>query len=253
MEQRHSRRVFVEKASSVLKIGALVQALHVFRVDAAPLINPAIPKTEFSSIDDYMEYVEVKKAEVLQTVEAGDILGSIKNLSPEQKMEDFNTYFPMYLAAQIKYEVPWYLMWIMHEAETSASRTVMNDLYLGAMQRGKQKGALYGSVEHDPQRVEEAAEGFEFLRFLPQRQQGQTKNDYTWDYKELLWGAWHIRSRADNPEFYDMPYIAKHSDPLEDRIKYIVEWKYSAQRFGKQRKERYETLSNRGGLRIETP
>lgn len=91
---------------------------------------------------------------------------------------DIKMYYPMYKAVADKYNMDWYLLWIVHENETGAS---------APNSKGLSKDSYYvGAMQRDPNTwpqtfVDKAASGLDFLASLPQRQ----KNDW----KEIAAGA----------------------------------------------------------------
>lgn len=106
-----------------------------------------------------------------------DKMKSNKDLFGSKYIKDVKLYYPIYKAVADKFDMDWYLIWIVHEKETGASagkRGFANDsYYVGAMQR-------------DPniwteEFVNEAAEGLKDLAKLPQRHKD--------DWKEIATGA----------------------------------------------------------------
>lgn len=229
-------------------------ALQPTYVEASPFINPAPTLEQHTqTLADYLEFVELKKDEVHTFIEKQSIMGDLKNISIERQKQELDMYLPMYLAGQIKYGVPAGLLMIIHGHETTFSSDPKTDNYyfIGGMQRGRQIEDLKGSVEHSPESVDDAGRGWEFLAELPQRQvKGRLNGDgktvqQTNDWQEIAWAAKHIRERADNPRIVDQQL------PLEQRIKIVVHYYYSAEIYGQQRVNRFEAVS-RGGFRIET-
>jgi hypothetical protein len=98
------------------------------------------------------------------------------NADPQQT-EDLKMYYPIYRAAQDKSGVPWYLTWIVHEDESSASRNA-NAFILGS----GHYGAMQRAVEFHPDSdIERASAGYSFLKDLPQLHPD--------DWREIVWGA----------------------------------------------------------------
>lgn len=106
-----------------------------------------------------------------------DKMKSNRELFNKKYIKDVKLYYPIYKAVADKFDMDWYLIWIVHEKETGASageRGFANDsYYVGAMQR-------------DPniwteEFVNEAAEGLKDLAKLPQRHKD--------DWKEIATGA----------------------------------------------------------------
>lgn len=96
----------------------------------------------------------------------------------EDRIEDFSIYGKIYLRVAEKFNyVPWYLIFIVHKAETGASKG----------EAGFRKDSYYkGAMQRDPNIwpqafVDKAARGLEDLAALPQR-----RSD---DWKEIAAGA----------------------------------------------------------------
>jgi len=102
----------------------------------------------------------------------------IAKLNPtQQEQADLKIYYPIYRAAQDRFGTPWYLTWIVHEAESTASQNpnafIQGATHFGAMQR---------SVQYHPQEdADRAGAGFEYLATLDVRNPT--------DIKEIPWGA----------------------------------------------------------------
>ena len=97
------------------------------------------------------------------------------NAEPQQA-EDLTMYYPIYRAAQDRFGVPWDLIWIVHQAESTVSRNpaaFTNKVNYGAMGR-----ALADSTDED---VARANRGYEDLRQLLVR--------HFDDKDEIFWGT----------------------------------------------------------------
>lgn len=104
----------------------------------------------------------------------------------EQYVEDLDIYYPIYKVAADRFDVPWYLLWIVHEQESTASRDqnafLANSVHYGAMQRAKKY--------HPDEIVNRISEPSALLAFLPQR--------YAYDWREIIWAAAKLREDSDN-------------------------------------------------------
>lgn len=139
-------------------------------------------------------------------------------------VKDFDMYFPFYDAAAEKFggKTPWYLIWIIHEAETSDSRGLFPDgrsrdhsIYVGAGQRDPRSW---------PQKLaDNAGKGLEYLSKLPQRART--------DWKELAFVAWYFKThQSKSPKF----------DRVRDILKPLL-W-YSSDTQAIKRYHQYLTL-----------
>ncbi len=90
----------------------------------------------------------------------------------DKKREDVEIYYPIYRAVADKYKLDWYLLFIVHEAETGAS----------SGKRGFAPGAQYeGAMQLDratwsQEYIESAVKGLKRLARLPQRHSDDWKN-----------------------------------------------------------------------------
>lgn len=109
----------------------------------------------------------------------------VKLNADTQQTEDLAMYFPIYRAAQDKTGVPWYLTWIVHEQESTASRNpsafILGAAHYGAMERAVQF--------HPDSDVERASKDYGYLTDLPQR--------HADDWREIVWGATALREYID--------------------------------------------------------
>ena len=177
---------------------------------------------EMIQLNDFLLGIEKEHEQIQEFIlqypgnpPTGFLLAPLKKLSKEQELEDFNKYFPMYKAAELKYGVPWLLLWGIHEHETTASRdpNTYNSLYHGAMQRSWQSW---------PERQTfAAAGGWEFLRHLPQRYQN--------DWREIMW-AGHFIKRVSVLQYPHLPedkgiiQVVTNNYSAEDHAKKRVSW-----------------------------
>lgn len=107
--------------------------------------------------------------------EIPDILKKLN--ADQQQVGDLTTYFPIYRIAQDKTGVPWYLTWIVHEQESTASRNP-SAFSVGSPHYGAMGRAVQFHPESD---VERASKDYGFLADLPQR--------HFDDWQEIIWGA----------------------------------------------------------------
>lgn len=96
-------------------------------------------------------------------------------------VEDLKIYYPIYRAAQDKFKVPWYLLWIMHQAESTVSKDP-NAFVVGSY---GQYGAMQRVTRfHFKEDVDFASRGLEFLADFNQRHPD--------DWQEISWAAMKI-------------------------------------------------------------
>ncbi len=166
---------------------ALMASTSKVEPTATPVAGPTqMPMSE----PQKMEVMSVPKitAEQSQQIEKykaelPDILKKL-NADPKQ-IEDLTMYYPFYRAGQDKTGVPWYLTWIVHEDESTASRNpnafIPGAAHYGAMQRSVQF--------HPDSDVERASKDYGYLTDLPQR--------HADDWREIIWGATALREYID--------------------------------------------------------
>ncbi|HYM65554.1 MAG TPA: twin-arginine translocation signal domain-containing protein [Candidatus Sulfotelmatobacter sp.] len=93
------------------------------------------------------------------------IMENNPNVFSKKKIKDVEMYYPIYRAVSDKYKLDWYLLFIVHEAETGAS----------AGKRGFAPDSYYkGAMQLDPNiwsndYINGAAKGLSFLSKIPQR------------------------------------------------------------------------------------
>lgn len=160
-----TRREFL-KAGTVLVVSTGLTCMGIRGVEAKQILDDdkkEVNKTEFESKAEYVKYIEPIKNKYRKIIEQNDILEDYKSLSQEERLKAFDMYFPMYYAAQLKYQVLWELLFLTHAHETTFSMNSNPDgnLFLGSMQR---------SPKYFPESyVIEASKGWLFLADLPQR------------------------------------------------------------------------------------
>ena len=109
-----------------------------------------------------------------------------------QDLEDVSMYYPIYQAAAEKYDLDWYVLWIIHKEESTCSFSVRafegGHEHYGAMQRAL---SWYSNAD-----VDAASQGFEYLSSLPQR--------HFDDWQEIVWAASKFKADADNAQSQGM-------------------------------------------------
>jgi hypothetical protein len=145
----------------------------------------------YSNIDAEKQYVRervvaTQSPEVVETKEQKDkkeldnvilLMKENRNLFSRKYIRDVRMYYPIYKAIAEKFNMDWYLIWIVHEKETGAS----------AGKRGFAEDSYYiGAMQRDPNIwtedfVDKAAKGLEELKDLPQRHKD--------DWREIAAGA----------------------------------------------------------------
>lgn len=102
------------------------------------------------------------------------------------KIEMLRMYYPIYRTAQEAFNVSWYLLWLIHDAESGLSTdpTAFEDTRenYGAMQRAKK---IYGELK-----VKSITFSYQYLANLPQ--------NHPDDWREILWAAAKISRDAES-------------------------------------------------------
>jgi len=181
-----------------------------------------------NTLVDHLREIRPLEAKLRKVVENNDLFAGFKKLTEEERLEDFDTYFPIYLAAELKYEIPWYLLWIIHVHETTASRERWPEV-------GGYKGAMQRSVLYYPDSVvAEAVRGWEALGLLPQRY-SQTRGYFTNDHEEIFFAAWKLRN--------DTNQIKKNNPDLSYEESFLkAQYRYCAPEFAAQRIRQYQYI-----------
>lgn len=202
-ENTIDRRLFLKAAVSA--------AIHMY----LPFLRP---DPEAIKLNIYLSSIKGDQERLAQIVEQHDVFAGFKDFTKAQRLEDFSIYFPAYLAGDLKYQIPWPLLWIIHTAETTVSRDLNPN-------QGEHTGAMQISSRYK-ESLAEATVGWEFLTYLPNQR-------YADDWKELLKGALYIRNGAESIKLED-PQLSD-----QDAILEAVTYKYSARRFGEARVKQY--------------
>lgn len=196
-------------------------------------IEEIFPNYKLPTLKKFLKKIRTERYQFGAVVAENNLMAGIKNLTQEQQLDDFEIYFPIYKAAQIKYQVPWFLLWIIHTHETVASRDPNPGAsdYVGAMQRH--------ALSWPDQEIYEAAQGWEFLDKLPQRYHQPRSiriNSFSVDYQEILWAA----------SFLDrMAQLRYPKLDHEDGILAVVKYNYSAESHGIARVRKYYQLKEK--------
>ncbi len=170
----------------------------VFKMETSQMPIPEMTSDQKTLIEKYRS-------------ELPEIIAKI-NPTPQQ-IKDLEIYYPIYRVGQDRFKTPWYLTWIVHEEESTASRNpnafLENCLQCGAMQR---------DIRYHPQAdVDRANTGLEYFRLLPTREK-------KWDTTDLIWGASAIREYIDQAGSV-LGGLKKYSavGPAQDRYqKYLL-------------------------------
>lgn len=157
---------------------------RTLEVEFQPDISPVIEITdthlfpEFADITSTgQEQLETGTSQELKAVI--DKVSSRPDLFDQRHISDVTIYYPIYKAVADKFGIKWYLLWIVHEAESTVSTNP--DAFNG------KSGYIGGFSRHPDWKesvVEQATAGLEHLASLPQR-------DPT-DWKEAAFAAWHL-------------------------------------------------------------
>lgn len=170
-------------------------------------------------LENYLSSLQGDQERLRQIVEEKDIFAGFKNFTEQQRVDDFNEYFPIYRAADLKYQVPWSLLWIIHADETTVSRDP-------GLNQGKQIKGMQIDPNYD-QYLAEAPVGWEILSDLPGPRDPN-------DWEEILKAALYIRNGAEQVKKL---YGSELSD--EDAILEVVKYRYSAPQYGRARVKQY--------------
>lgn len=214
-ENTLSRRDFLIKSVKALGATALSSyAPGLTSTDFLNLIDPPIIK-EPSKLETYLASIRADRERLEQIVAKNDIFSGFKYFTSEQRIDDLNRYFPIYRAADLKYQVPWLLLWIMHADETAVSRDLNPN-------QGQHRGAMQIDVSY--KYLDEATLGWEFLADLPNQR-------YADDWKEILKAGLYIRNEAET----------RYKPEMEDgeSVLEVVRYNYSASKYGKLRANQY--------------
>lgn len=128
--------------------------------------------SDSNTIDDFINNTEVNEYfSEFQNYVLPVLTNNIDEISKipnTGKLTDFNLlriYYPVYRVAQDRFRIPWYLLWIIHERESTMSTNInafnMSTGYKNGMQRDP-------STYTDEEAISLAKEyDYEYLKFLP--------------------------------------------------------------------------------------
>lgn len=117
---------------------------------------------------------EKKQKQMEIQAELTKVIGEMSlypKLFNDKKIADVKMYYPVYKEVADKFKIDWYLLFVVHEAETGASRG----------ERGFKSESYYvGAMQRDPNiwpdsYVNDSADGLESLAKLPQRHKSDWK------------------------------------------------------------------------------
>lgn len=214
------RRAFLGNTAKNTALGLFFLSVPNFAIST---LSP-----EITPIAQYLQSIEGEK-NILEEIlinQGENVMLGIKNLSPEQNLEDFNIYYPIYRAAELKYGIPWFLTWIIHVHETTTSRhpNPLGSGHIGAMQL---------SPEHfHKKEIIQAPMGWEFLDELPQRY-SKKLGWPTNDWEDVLQATHFIRWVADWGET---------AEEDENKVLDVIRYRYSALEHGLRRTDKYYQL-----------
>lgn len=138
-------------------------------------------------------------------------------------------YYPIYKTAESAYKVPWYVLWVIHDAESSVSTDpdafTKGRNYFGAMQRW-----VTNDWWHNHESVARATQGHEYL--------GELDQNHPSDWEEILWAAWFINYWTSYNQAQD-PSLS-----WEEALRVTIKEDYSASWAGEQRLQRIDYLEN---------
>lgn len=183
-------------ANAVVKQAADFKALMVKNSDHGSQIKPELTSDQAKQIEKYKQ-------------ELPDVLKKIN--ADSQQTEDLEIYYPIYRAAGDKFGVPWDLLWIVHEQESTVSRNAAafeSNIHYGAMQR---------AVEFHPQEdVDRANVGLEYLQALPAR--------HFDDAVEIVWAAAAVGEwSGEQNDFHRALLRYSARGPAEERFQKFLE------------------------------
>lgn len=174
---------------------------------------------------NYLKEISSEFEALKPSIRQHNIYEDYSSLGESQRIADFETYFPFYKAGEIKYGVPWLLLWLIHVHETNVSRCANPEIngYLGGMQRNPQF--------YPDSTAQQAANGWEFLAEQPQRYT-RAKGFRTNDYEEILFAAWKINRDAASIK-------AKQTHLSSEESILQAQYSYCAATYAKKRIDQY--------------
>ena len=131
----------------------------------------------------------------------------------EDDLVDIAMYGQIYMRVGEKYQLPWYLLWIVHKAESRVSRDP--NAFNGSSRH-------IGGFQRDPgwrqSVVDAAAEGLEDLAGLPQR--------HPTDWREAAFAGWHLAKirKVDTEIIRGALRSYSAQEPALDRYQVFLEY-----------------------------
>lgn len=146
-----------------------------------PNWNEMVPD-EFKN--QFLQYQQEFSGIVAAIKDNEDTIASIRPGGNMLDIDLLTMYYPFYRVAQDRFNIPWHLLWITHDAESAMSTDrnafiIDENLSVGAMQRNTR----YYSVI-----PEHVTKGFEFLARFPQ--------NHPTDWQEILFAASKLSNDA---------------------------------------------------------
>ncbi len=158
--------------------------LVAFAAEVVPEAETAAPVRTLTMEQmsaENMQLIESYRSELPAVIEDIGAIG--------QDAEDLAIYYPIYRAGQDRYGVPWYLMWIIHQEESTVSinpEGLDGSVHYGAMQRALEF--------HKTENVDFTNRGLEFLGALPTRRFD--------DAREIIWATAAVSEWAGEGKDY---------------------------------------------------
>lgn len=208
-EENLSRRSFFRIAAGAgATIAAATVGISIPKETQEPAseteLNPITPKPKDDLIEGPTPSQGMKEKSQLrgdqirnELIKIVRIVDNNPQMFSEKKREDLKMYYPIYKPVADRFEIDWYLIFIVHEAETGAS----------AGTRGFAADSYYkGAMQLDPNIwdqdfIKGASKGLKYLSVIPQRHED--------DWMQIAAGA-KILSR----NFHAYESLGKHEAVL---------------------------------------
>lgn len=178
-------------------------------------LNSDIPKVPSLRRENLRQERQEQVAREMTKIEK--IMEANPNVFSRKKIKDFSMYYPIYRPIADKFQIDWYLIFIVHEAETGASAGKK-----GFLDESYYKGAMQLDPEYwDQEYIKKAAKGLSYLANLPQR--------HADDWMNIAAGS---KILADN--------FHKHKNLTKDRAVLFSLRRYSSREQADKRFETYK-------------
>lgn len=188
----------------------------------SPVPEGSTPEEAKTKLDRYLGSIKNIMDQQKEALIGGLEIFDSSGISQEQLMNIFDTYFPIYYAAQQKYEVPWEMMMIIHCEESDFStieEPLSKNRYVGAMQRD----ATMDSDIHSSESVIDALAGYEFLGLQDYRYKVKSEGMHmipgngadlekycpSDDLGEIMWAAKFLRYQVN----VVLPWMKESKNP----------------------------------------